>query len=108
MATEKKDFIKESFKKDGITDSYAKTLATLTRGKVKLKTTAAVNDVVLLVTKKGFENTASHVGRVTEVQEKEFSFEMNVNGVVKKITLPFTAFMSKQGLAIVGFYTLNK
>lgn len=107
MEKEKIDFIGEAFKKEGICDSYPKTLATLTRNKIKLKTTGTVGDLILLVTKKGFENVASHVGRVKEVNEKDVSFELNFSGEVKTITLPLTAFLNKTGFAIVGFYTVK-
>lgn len=107
MNKEKKDFIKESFRKEGISDNYPQTLATLTRNKTKLKTVAAAGDLILLVTKKGFENTASHVGRVKEVTETEVSFELNFSGEVKLVTLPLTAFLNKTGLTIVGFYTVK-
>lgn len=107
MEKEKIDFIGQAFKKEGISDSYPQTLATLTRNKTKLKTTGAAGDLILLVTKKGFENTASHVGRVKDVTETEVSFELNFSGEVKLVTLPLTAFLNKTGLTIVGFYTVK-
>lgn len=106
MSEKTKDFISEVYKKEGINDRYATTLATLTKAKAKLKTTAAVKDVVLLVTKRGFENIASHVGTVTAVTEENYTFDMNVNGAKKSFTLPFN-FLAKSGMVTVGFYTIK-
>lgn len=106
MNNKAKDFISEVYKKEGINDSYSTTLATLTKDKVKLKTTATVNDVVLLVTKKGYENIASHVGTVTAVTDDNYTFDTMVDGVKKTFTLPFN-FLAKKGMVTVGFYTIK-
>ena len=103
---EKKDFINGVYKKDGINDGYATTLATLTRAKSKLKTTAEVGDVVLLVVKKGYENTSGHVGTVTAVTDKDYTFETVLNGIVKTMTLKYN-FLDKKGFVTVGFFKVK-
>jgi hypothetical protein len=101
-----KDFIEGIYKKEGINNNYARTLATLTKSKTKLKTTAEVGDVVLLVTKKGFENISSHVGTVTVVTDKNYTFQTETNGTVKTIVSPYN-FLAKSGMVTVGFFTVK-
>lgn len=100
------DYIKEALKKDGVSDSYPKSLAFITRNKFELKKIPSVGDVVLLVTKKGFENTASHVGIVKEFAKETVTFELNLRGRIQRFTLPLKSFSSK-GFALVGFYTIK-
>lgn len=102
----KKDFINGIYKKEGINDGYATTLATLTKLKSKLKTTAEVGDVVLLVVKKGFENVSGHVGTVTAVTDKDYTFETSLNGVVKTMVSKFN-FLDKKGFVTVGFFKVK-
>lgn len=101
-----KDFISTVYKDRGLTDSYSETLAKLTQKKVKGKVEASVGDVVLLVTKKGYENVSGHVGTVTAVTDNDYTFDMLFAGEKKKFTLPYN-FLAKKGLVTVGFYTVK-
>jgi len=101
--SKKANYIKKEFGA-GYSDSYPDTVATLIKKKVEVKVEAAKGDLVLLVTKKGHENTAGHVGKVTAVRAKDYSFETMINGEVKTFKMPYN-FLAKSGMVTIGFYT---